>query len=62
MPIWKCNHCGNTLDVPAPPNVCPSCKNTCEFVDVTCYIPECGGPESGNIDSQVYEATKKRTD
>ncbi len=26
MAIWKCNHCGNTLDVVSPPEICPSCK------------------------------------
>jgi hypothetical protein len=27
-----------------PPEVCPECGSRCEFVNVTCYIPECGGP------------------
>jgi hypothetical protein len=45
--------------MPNPPNVCPSCKEKCEFVDVTCYIPECGGPDSGNIDPQVFQESFK---
>ena len=43
MPVWKCNNCGNTVDLTNPPDVCPSCKEKCEFVDVSCYIPDCGG-------------------
>ncbi len=60
MAVWKCNHCGNTVDAPGPPEVCPSCNEKCEFVDVTCYIPECGGPESGNINTQVFSETGKK--
>jgi rubredoxin len=39
---WKCSKCGYTLKADAPPEKCPACKETCEFVNVTCYIPECG--------------------
>ncbi len=59
MPVWKCNNCGNTVDEAAPPDVCPSCKEKCEFVNVTCYIPECGGPDSGNVDEQLYPGGSK---
>jgi rubredoxin len=41
-PAWKCKECGYTLEAPAPPEECPSCRKKCEFLDVTCYIPECG--------------------
>ncbi|NLL90672.1 MAG: hypothetical protein GX226_06220, partial [Dehalococcoidales bacterium] len=27
-----------------PPEKCPNCHVKCIFSDVTCYIPECGGP------------------
>ncbi len=40
---YKCTNCGYTLEAPAPPEECPSCHEKCEFVDVTCYIPECKG-------------------
>jgi rubredoxin len=59
MPIFKCNNCGHTIDVTSPPDLCPSCKEKCEFVDVTCYVPECGGPESGNINPQVFQESYK---
>ncbi|GLI33140.1 rubredoxin-like domain-containing protein [Desulforhabdus amnigena] len=59
MTIFKCNNCGNTIEVEVPPDVCPSCKEKCEFVDVTCYIPECGGPESHNINPQVFQESYK---
>ena len=41
MPAWKCNNCGYTFETDAPPDECPSCKQRCEFVDVTCYTPDC---------------------
>ena len=59
MPLFKCNKCGNTIDVQSPPDTCPSCKEKCEFIDVTCYIPECGGPESGNVNPQVFQESFK---
>jgi rubredoxin len=55
MTVWKCNKCGNTINANSPPDLCPSCKVKCEYVDVTCYIPECGGPTSGNINTQVFK-------
>ncbi len=39
---WKCSNCGYALKAVSPPEECPSCKQKCEFVNVTCYIPECG--------------------
>ena len=41
MPEWKCSHCGYQLSAKNPPKRCPSCNDVCEFVNVTCYIPEC---------------------
>ncbi len=41
---WKCGGCGYTFEQDATepaPMTCPSCKNKCEFLNVTCYIPEC---------------------
>ena len=53
MSDWKCTNCGFTVVQPAPPEKCPSCGEKCEFVDATCYIPECGGPGAGNIDPRL---------
>jgi rubredoxin len=39
---WKCSNCGNTIVEIKPPEVCPSCKQKCEFMNVTCYEPDCG--------------------
>ena len=55
MTTWKCSKCGNTLSKDVPPETCPSCGEKCEYVDVTCYIPECGGPDSGNVNAQVFK-------
>ena len=43
---WKCSNCGYTFEEKAgdsPPNTCPSCKEKCEFLNVTCYTPDCEG-------------------
>ena len=41
LPSWKCSNCGYTLDADAHPHECPSCKGKCEFLDNTCYTPDC---------------------
>jgi len=51
QPHWKCIDCGFVLQGATPPEVCPSCQGRCEFTNVTCYLPECGGP--GNIDPRL---------
>jgi rubredoxin len=56
MAYWKCNMCGNTIKADDPPDLCPSCKNACAYVDVTCYIPECGGPAA---DTSISGYAKK---
>lgn len=50
-PFWKCGSCGTTFQETKAPEVCPSCKQNCDFSDVTCYSPDCGGP--GNIDPRL---------
>ena len=62
MTVWKCNKCGNTTsgDGP-PPELCPFCRERCEYVDVTCYIPECGGPGAGTVNPKVFEKSKEPT-
>ena len=39
---WKCSNCGNTLQAQIPPQTCPACSQKCQFLNVTCYQPECG--------------------
>jgi rubrerythrin len=48
---WQCSNCGFTLQAAQPPEICPMCRGQCEFKDVTCYLPECGGP--GGIDPRL---------
>lgn len=50
-PFWKCGGCGRMVQAAAPPEKCPGCGEVCDFKNVTCYLPECGGP--GNIDPQL---------
>lgn len=51
LTYWKCRQCRLLLTTAAPPDICPTCSVKCQFVDVTCYAPECGG--SGNIDRRL---------
>ncbi len=41
MASWKCGNCGYTLEAETPPDQCPSCKEKCEFLDNSCYTPDC---------------------
>ncbi len=49
--FWKCRECGYLLKARTFPEQCPSCFRKCEFKNVTCYTPECGGPD--NIDKRL---------
>ncbi len=49
--FWKCGTCGYTLEATTPPKTCPECRQECEFKDITCYLPECGGP--GQVDPRL---------
>ncbi|MDY6839307.1 MAG: hypothetical protein SWH78_15185 [Thermodesulfobacteriota bacterium] len=51
LTYWKCGNCGFLLSAEKPPRACPSCKEACEFLNATCYTPECGGP--GNVDPRI---------
>jgi rubrerythrin len=51
MTFWKCESCGFRVTASSPPEICPGCKKKCEFVNITCYTPECGGP--GNVDPRL---------
>ncbi len=43
MASWKCSNCGYSLEADKPPEECPSCKKKCEFLDNSCYTPDCEG-------------------
>ena len=45
LTYWKCSKCGFLITAGKPPEVCPECGEKCDFIDVTCYTPECGGPK-----------------
>ncbi|MEJ2224718.1 MAG: hypothetical protein P8X49_06225 [Syntrophobacterales bacterium] len=51
MTYWKCSECGYTVTAANFPEICPSCHKKCEFRNITCYTPECGGP--GGIDPRL---------
>jgi len=51
--FWRCGICNFTLQGPCPPDTCPSCRSQCKFKDVSCYLPECGGP--GNVDQRLMK-------
>jgi rubrerythrin len=48
---WRCINCSFTIQAPRPPDICPMCHGHCEFKDVSCYLPECGGP--GHVDPRL---------
>lgn len=51
LTYWRCSNCGYTVTAPGPPETCSECKKKCEFKNITCYTPECGGP--GHIDPRL---------
>jgi rubredoxin len=62
MNWWICSECDYVFEAEKPPETCPSCHQKCAHSDVTCYIPECGGP--GNLDVKLValkaKGSKKR--
>lgn len=48
---WKCGNCSFTFTAATLPEECPECHEKCDFKNITCYTPECGGP--GNIDPRL---------
>jgi len=51
MEHWMCSECNYIYEADAPYEFCPSCGAKCEVFNITCYIPECGGP--GNVDQRL---------
>jgi rubrerythrin len=51
LTYWKCGHCGFLITASKAPVTCPQCGQKCEFRNVTCYLPECGGP--GHVDPRL---------
>ena len=51
LTYFKCNKCGYLITAAIPPTICPHCGEKCEFKNVTCYTPECGG--SGHVDNRL---------
>jgi rubredoxin len=51
---WMCSECNNLFQAEMVPQVCPSCQKKCTFANITCYIPECGGPN--NLDVRLVQA------
>jgi len=51
LTYWRCSTCNYTISAPKHPEECPSCHQKSEFLNITCYTPECGGP--GHIDPRL---------
>ena len=51
MNYWMCSECNFVSKFETPPEKCPNCNAKCVFSDVTCYVPECGGPD--NLDQRL---------
>jgi len=56
---WMCSDCQYVFKSKEVPETCPGCKNKCTFSDVSCYIPECGGPE--NLDMRLVAARSEES-
>jgi rubredoxin len=51
LTYWRCSNCRYTFTAAQPPTECPGCHQKCDFLDITCYTPECGG--IGHIDPKL---------
>jgi rubrerythrin len=51
LTYWRCSKCQYTITAAKPPVACPSCHQKTDFLNITCYTPECGG--SGQIDPRL---------
>ncbi|WP_163339388.1 rubredoxin-like domain-containing protein [Desulfopila sp. IMCC35008] len=51
LTYWRCSSCSFIITSPNPPEICPECGQECDFKNITCYTPDCGGP--GNIDPRL---------
>ena len=51
---WMCSECEYVFNTESLPPTCPRCQKKCSFVNVACYIPECGGPN--NVDYRLVAA------
>lgn len=52
MQTWKCQNCGYKYDGDYN-ETCPSCKNSCSFIDATNYVPESFGSEGKKM-TKIY--------
>ena len=42
---WRCGGCGYRLEAQVPPEECPGCREKCDFIDDSRYVPlGDGGP------------------
>ena len=58
MVYFVCQYCGYLLnlglDENTPPHKCPVCDQTCAFVNITCYTPECGDERNPDPKIMAY--------
>ena len=43
LAYWECSECRFLVTTAVPPDICPECGAKCAYINVTCYLPECGG-------------------
>jgi rubredoxin len=52
MTNWKCSKCSYTLEAETYPDKCPGCHTPCEFLNITCYTPDC---KNDGLDKRIGE-------
>jgi rubredoxin len=60
MNYWMCDECNYVFEAETPPDTCPGCHAKCTFMNVSCYIPDCGGP--GNYDPKLVAQHAKESE
>jgi len=62
MNHWMCDECNYVFEAETPPDACPGCHAKCTFMNVSCYIPDCGGPDhyDPKLVAQYARESKKR--
>ncbi|MDO8634796.1 MAG: hypothetical protein Q7R34_00935 [Dehalococcoidia bacterium] len=60
MSWWMCDTCSYVFEAEEPPESCPQCQAKCVYSEVTCYVPECGGPDHIDVKLVALKAKEQK--